>query len=263
LFIFCAFHILFFWFSSNSHFSSQITLKFSYFVHLPCDLVWKLEWLSHLPSSPWWSQQAIQSILRREGYPKPYEALRDLTRTNEAMTKELLGRDRHPWLMMSSGVILSNILGIIMDYHNPLCFTNWLCGVVCFRCAFRGHTQKAFEFHSPNTHNFSDSACWMGYQLLGESTILWTPWKWTTRSKLSSRKWRLTIMWATADARLTWKFHLPPTPGAKLPMFWMSQGLSIYKGMLQVSTFCLCVLFEAWEWWTVAWGSWLHIFMSR
>ena len=35
--------------------------------------------------------QAIQSILRREGYPKPYEALRDLTRTNEAMTKTTLG----------------------------------------------------------------------------------------------------------------------------------------------------------------------------
>merc|ERR1719222_832243 len=32
--------------------------------------------------------EAIQSILRREGYPKPYEALRDLTRTNEAMTGE-------------------------------------------------------------------------------------------------------------------------------------------------------------------------------
>jgi len=32
--------------------------------------------------------EAIQSILRREGYPKPYEALRDLTRTNEAMNKE-------------------------------------------------------------------------------------------------------------------------------------------------------------------------------
>merc|ERR1712178_655937 len=31
--------------------------------------------------------EAIQSILRREGYPKPYEALRDLTRTNEAMTQ--------------------------------------------------------------------------------------------------------------------------------------------------------------------------------
>jgi len=32
--------------------------------------------------------EAIQNILRREGYPKPYEALRDLTRTNEAMTRE-------------------------------------------------------------------------------------------------------------------------------------------------------------------------------
>lgn len=32
--------------------------------------------------------EAIQSILRREAYPNPYEALRDLTRTNEAMTKE-------------------------------------------------------------------------------------------------------------------------------------------------------------------------------
>merc|ERR1712151_1297656 len=32
--------------------------------------------------------EAIQSILRRDGYPNPYEALRDLTRTNEVMTKE-------------------------------------------------------------------------------------------------------------------------------------------------------------------------------
>jgi adenylosuccinate lyase len=32
--------------------------------------------------------EAIQSILRREAYPSPYEALRDLTRTNEAITKE-------------------------------------------------------------------------------------------------------------------------------------------------------------------------------
>merc|ERR1711998_222224 len=30
--------------------------------------------------------EAIQNILRREKYPNPYEALRDLTRTNEAMT---------------------------------------------------------------------------------------------------------------------------------------------------------------------------------
>jgi adenylosuccinate lyase len=32
--------------------------------------------------------EAIQNILRRERYPNPYEALRDLTRSNEAMNKE-------------------------------------------------------------------------------------------------------------------------------------------------------------------------------
>jgi adenylosuccinate lyase len=32
--------------------------------------------------------EAIQTILRREGYPKPYEALRDLTRTHRKITKE-------------------------------------------------------------------------------------------------------------------------------------------------------------------------------
>jgi adenylosuccinate lyase len=32
--------------------------------------------------------EAIQTILRREGYPKPYEALKDLTRTNARVTKE-------------------------------------------------------------------------------------------------------------------------------------------------------------------------------
>jgi adenylosuccinate lyase len=34
--------------------------------------------------------EAIQTILRREGYPKPYEALLELTRTNEKITKESL-----------------------------------------------------------------------------------------------------------------------------------------------------------------------------
>jgi adenylosuccinate lyase len=34
--------------------------------------------------------EAIQTILRREGYPKPYEALKDLTRTNTAITRETL-----------------------------------------------------------------------------------------------------------------------------------------------------------------------------
>ncbi len=32
--------------------------------------------------------EAIQTILRREGYPKPYETLRDLTRTHAAITQE-------------------------------------------------------------------------------------------------------------------------------------------------------------------------------
>jgi adenylosuccinate lyase len=34
--------------------------------------------------------EAIQTILRREGYPKPYEALLDLTRTNQKITQESL-----------------------------------------------------------------------------------------------------------------------------------------------------------------------------
>ena len=32
--------------------------------------------------------EAIQTILRREGFPKPYEALKGLTRKNEVVTKE-------------------------------------------------------------------------------------------------------------------------------------------------------------------------------
>jgi len=34
--------------------------------------------------------EAIQTILRREGYPKPYEALKDLTRTHAAITQQSL-----------------------------------------------------------------------------------------------------------------------------------------------------------------------------
>jgi adenylosuccinate lyase len=32
--------------------------------------------------------EAIQTILRREGFPKPYEALKDLTRKNEKVTQD-------------------------------------------------------------------------------------------------------------------------------------------------------------------------------
>ena len=36
--------------------------------------------------------EAIQTVLRREGYPKPYEALKELTRTGEKITKESIHR---------------------------------------------------------------------------------------------------------------------------------------------------------------------------
>ena len=36
--------------------------------------------------------EAIQTILRRENYPNPYEALKELTRTNEKITKESMHR---------------------------------------------------------------------------------------------------------------------------------------------------------------------------
>jgi adenylosuccinate lyase len=36
--------------------------------------------------------EALQTLLRRENYPKPYEALLELTRTNEAITKESIQR---------------------------------------------------------------------------------------------------------------------------------------------------------------------------
>ena len=36
--------------------------------------------------------EAIQTILRREGYPKPYEALKMLTRTNEDITEQSIAQ---------------------------------------------------------------------------------------------------------------------------------------------------------------------------
>ena len=36
--------------------------------------------------------EGLQTILRREGYPKPYEALKDLTRNNEKITRESIHR---------------------------------------------------------------------------------------------------------------------------------------------------------------------------
>jgi adenylosuccinate lyase len=36
--------------------------------------------------------EAIQTILRREGYPKPYEALKDLTRTHAKINRETIAQ---------------------------------------------------------------------------------------------------------------------------------------------------------------------------
>jgi adenylosuccinate lyase len=36
--------------------------------------------------------EAIQTVLRRENYPQPYEALKDLTRGNENITQKSLHR---------------------------------------------------------------------------------------------------------------------------------------------------------------------------
>ena len=39
--------------------------------------------------------EAIQTILRREGYPNPFEALKTLTRTNQKITKESIASFIH------------------------------------------------------------------------------------------------------------------------------------------------------------------------
>ena len=36
--------------------------------------------------------EGIQTVLRREGYPKPYEALKALTRTGAHITREAISR---------------------------------------------------------------------------------------------------------------------------------------------------------------------------
>ena len=36
--------------------------------------------------------EAIQTILRREGYPNPYEALKELTRTNQVINQKAISK---------------------------------------------------------------------------------------------------------------------------------------------------------------------------
>ncbi len=60
--------------------------------------------------------EAIQTILRREGYPKPYEALKDLTRTNTHITQESL-------IAFVNGLTISEAIKIELKKITPHNFT--------------------------------------------------------------------------------------------------------------------------------------------
>lgn len=69
--------------------------------------------------------EAIQTILRREEFPKPYEALKTLTRTGEHLTKEILDDfiDKLPQISESVKTELkyitpSNFIGVVPDHHS-------------------------------------------------------------------------------------------------------------------------------------------------
>jgi len=60
--------------------------------------------------------EAIQTILRREGFPKPYEALRDLTRTNSKITQASLTE-------FIEGLAISTDLKIELKAITPFTYT--------------------------------------------------------------------------------------------------------------------------------------------
>jgi adenylosuccinate lyase len=62
--------------------------------------------------------EAIQTILRREGYPKPYEALLDLTRTNQKITEESITN-------FIEGLDLSNDIKAELKAINPFNYTGF------------------------------------------------------------------------------------------------------------------------------------------
>lgn len=67
--------------------------------------------------------EAIQTILRREGYPKPYEALKELTRTNEKITHESISRFIETLEVSEAvreelkAITPFNYLGVVEDTH--------------------------------------------------------------------------------------------------------------------------------------------------
>jgi len=67
--------------------------------------------------------EAIQTVLRREAFPKPYEALKDLTRTGNHLTKEILDDfiDKLPIINSTvkeelKRITPSNFIGIVPDF---------------------------------------------------------------------------------------------------------------------------------------------------
>lgn len=67
--------------------------------------------------------EAIQTILRREGYPKPYEALKELTRTNEKITHDSISRFIETLEVSEAvrdelkAITPFNYLGVVEDTH--------------------------------------------------------------------------------------------------------------------------------------------------
>ena len=65
--------------------------------------------------------EALQTILRREGYPNPYEALKDLTRVNEKITKDTISR-------FIDGLDLSDALKSELKKITPFNYTGMKIG---------------------------------------------------------------------------------------------------------------------------------------
>jgi adenylosuccinate lyase len=65
--------------------------------------------------------EALQTILRREGYPNPYEALKDLTRVNEKITKDTISR-------FIDGLNLSDALKSELKKITPFNYTGMKIG---------------------------------------------------------------------------------------------------------------------------------------
>jgi adenylosuccinate lyase len=60
--------------------------------------------------------EGIQTVLRREGYPKPYEALKELTRKNEQITAAAISR-------FIDGLAVSELIKAELRQITPFTYT--------------------------------------------------------------------------------------------------------------------------------------------